>query len=117
METTRAQRLAHQLQQEIATIIHRELKDPRLGFITITRVELSKDVRHAKVFFSCLGTSQEQARSQEALDHSARFIHGLIKKRFRLKIIPTITFRYDASIEGSIALSETFEQFKQPRDH
>ena len=110
MDSTRTQRLAQELQQEIAMIIHQELKDPRLGFVTITRVELSKDVRHAKVLFSCLGTDQERARSQEALDHSARFVYGLIKKRFRLKIIPTITFRYDASIEHSIELSNTLEQ-------
>ena len=114
MYTTRTHRLAQQLQQEIAMIIHQELKDPRLGFVTITRAELSKDASHAKVFFSCLGSSQEQALSREALDHSSRFIHGLIKKRFRLKVIPEITFHYDESIAGSITISEALDQLKQP---
>jgi ribosome-binding factor A len=113
MSTTRLERLTHQFQQEIATIIHQELKDPRLGFVTITRVELSKDLRHAKVWFSCLGGEEERGRSQEALDHSASFIHGLMKKRFRLKVIPELVFRYDTSIAGSIALSETLEQLKK----
>ena len=114
MQTTRIQRVAHQLQQEIARIIHQELKDPRLGFVTITRVELSNDLRHAKVLFSCLGDQEARARSQEALDHAAGFIHELIKKRFRLKIIPAIQFQYDESIAGSIALSETFDRIKHP---
>lgn len=112
MRSTRTVRVEHQLQQEIATIIHRELKDPRLGFVTITRVELSKDLRYAKVLFSCLGGREERERSEEALGHAARFIYGLLKKRLRLKIIPTIQFRYDESIAGSIAMTETLDQFK-----
>ena len=114
MRGDRTERLAGQLQQEVATIIHQELKDPRLGFVTITRVELSKDVSHAKVLFSCLGGPEERARSQEALDGAVRFIHGLIKKRFRLKVIPALVFRYDESIAGSIALSDAIERLKPP---
>lgn len=113
MHTTRMERLTQQLQHEIAMIIHRELKDPRLGFVTITRLELSKDLRHAQVSFSCLGGEEDRARSQEALDCSKGFIYGLIKKRFRLKIIPALVFRYDQSIVGSIALSSTLDRLKQ----
>jgi ribosome-binding factor A len=114
MQGSRTERLAHQFQQEIAMILQREFKDPRLGFVTITRVQLSKDLSLAKVFFSCLGDEKTRERSQEALDHAAGFIRGLIKKRFRLKIIPGIQFQYDASIAGSIALEETFEQLRKP---
>lgn len=109
----RVERLAQQFQREIAVIIHRELKHPGLGFVTITRMELSKDLRHAKVGFSCLNP-QERASSQEALDRSAPFIQSLLKKRFRLKVIPALVFRYDASIEDSIALSEKFERLQSP---
>lgn len=114
MQSTRIARLAHQFQQEIATIIHQELKDPRLGFVTIIRVELSNDLRYAKVSFSCLGSEEERARSQAALDHSARFIYGLLKKRFRLKAIPELSFLYDESIAGVIALEDAFKQIKTP---
>ena len=114
MQTTRTERLAQQLQQEIALIIHQELKDPRLGFVTIIRVELSKDLSHAKVLFSCLGDDAARTSSQDALDHSVGFIHSLIKKRFRLKIIPALVFRYDESIAGSLAISETLDHLKQP---
>ncbi len=106
-------RLAHQLQEEIALIIHRELKDPGLGFVTITGVELSKDLSHAKVAFSCLGTPQQRAECQEALERSTGYIHGLIKKRLRLRITPAITFRYDESIANSIALSEMLDRLKE----
>ena len=91
-------------------ILQQELKDPRLGFVTITRVELSNDGHYAKVLYSCLGSEEERLRSQETLDHSVRFLHALIKKRFRLRVIPELTFRYDASIEGSIAMSQLLEE-------
>ena len=112
MKTTRMERVTQELQQEIARIIHQELKDPRLGFVTITRLELSPDLRHGKVFFSCLGGAQELERSQEALDHAIPFIYGLVKKRFRLKAIPALQFRYDASIAGSIEIANTLDQLR-----
>ncbi len=113
MHPTRVERVAQQFQQEIALILQQDFKDPRLGFVTITRVELSKDLRHAKVWFSCLGDKEERERSQEALDGASRFIYGLIKKRLRLKIIPEIVFRYDESIAVSIELSERLDRLKQ----
>ena len=96
-------------------IIHQELKDPRLGFVTITRVELSNDLRHAKVLFSCLGPEDERARSQEALAHSARFIYGLLRERFHLKAIPELSVHYDEAIAGAIALEETLKQLRTPK--
>ena len=114
MQGSRTERLAHQFQQEIAMILQREFKDPRLGFVTVTNVRLSKDLSMAKVSFSCLGDAKERERSQDALDHAAGYIRGLIKKRFRLKIIPVIQFQYDESIAGSIAMEEMFEQLKRP---
>ncbi len=112
--STRVDRIAQELQREVALIIHQELKDPRLGFVTITRVELSKDLRYAKVRYSCLGGEAEQARTQEALNRAANFIHGLVKRRFRLKVIPELSFHYDASIEGSISMMERLDQLDRP---
>lgn len=112
MTISRASRLAQQLRQEIAHIIHQELKDPRIGFVTITHLELSADLRYAKVLFSCLGGDAERTQSQEALEHSRPFIHSLLKKRFRLKVIPELSFRYDASIAWSVAMTEKLDQLK-----
>ena len=83
MQSIRKDRLAQQLQEEIAMIIHREMKDPALGFVTITRVELSNDLSYAKVGFSCLGGEQERTQTQEGLDRGVGFIRSLVKKRFR----------------------------------
>ena len=110
MFNARHERVANQLRQEIATIIHRELKDARLGFVTITKVELSRDGSHAKVGFSCLGGAPERERSQEALDHAAGFVRGLLARRLRLKIIPEVMFRFDESIAQAIAMDAKLDQ-------
>ena len=115
MKGDRIARVATQFQQEIATILQQELKDPTLGFVTITRVELSKDLGHAKVFYSCLGPITERERSHQALERSARFLRGLLKKRFRLKVIPMLHFQYDESIEGSIAFSAMLDRVNHPK--
>ncbi len=115
MLTFRQHRLGQHLQQEIAMIIHRELKDPRLGFVTITKVELSGDLRYAKVGYSCLGDEEARQRSQQALEHGTGFIRGLIKKRLRLKIIPELVFRYDETIQQSLDLSAKLDQLKAER--
>lgn len=116
MQGPRHTRLTQQLQQEIALIIQRELKDPRIGFVTITKAELSRDLTSMKVFYSCLGEEAARVRSQEVLDHSTGFIRSLIKKRFRLKIIPQFAFCYDESIAGALTISETLDRLKQERE-
>ena len=115
MRPTRAVRLGEQLQQEIALIVQQEIKDPQLGFVTVTHVELSPDLSHGKVFFSCMGTPEEVRQSALALARSATFIRGLIKKRLRLKKIPEIVFRYDETIEGSIRISEALDRLRDPQ--
>ena len=111
---TRKARLNQQLQQEIALILQRELKDPDVGFVTITRVELSNDLSYAKVGFSCLGGPEARTRSQHALDRSSGYVRSLVKKRLRLRIIPQLVFRFDESIQGSIDIASTLDQLKRP---
>ena len=111
--SSRMERLNEQIQQEIAMIIHREVKDPRLGFVTITHTALSRDLSHARVGYSCLGGADDRVRSQEALDHSASYIRQLLKKRLRLKVIPTLVFNFDESIAGSVEISDAFDRIKQ----
>jgi ribosome-binding factor A len=111
---TRKERLNQQLRREIAVILQRELKDPEVGFVTITRVELSNDLAHAKVGYSCLGGPDERDRSQQALDRSSGYVRNLVRKRLHLKIIPQLIFRFDESIEGSIDMAKTLDQLNQP---
>lgn len=112
MYGTRRERLAQQLQEEIASILMRELKDPNLGFVTITKVELTGDLGHAKVLYSFLGSDKDRERSREVLDRSAGFVRSLIKKRLRLKLIPEIAFRYDESIAQSIDIAAKLDELK-----
>ena len=112
MRGVRKDRLNEQMLREVAGIIHQEIKDPRLGFVTLTRVELSNDLSHAKVWYSCLGTDAQQRSSQDALDDAARYIHSLIKKRLRLKIIPTFVFHYDRNIQYSIDVAAELDRLR-----
>ena len=112
----RQDRLGQQLQREIAVIVQQELKDPRLGFVTITKVELSKDLSHAKVGFSCLGPESSRPEVQAALERAAGFIRNLIGKRLHLRIIPELSFRYDHSAEHSIELSEKLDRLARGDD-
>ena len=99
MAKHRANRLAEALKEEISQMIREELKDPRLGFITVTDVEVAEDLGHAKVYVSVLGSTQEIKDSLDALNRAAGFVRTEIGKRIRLRHVPEIVFKYDASIE------------------
>ena len=106
-EFSRSQRVAEQLQREIAQIVQREVKDPRIGFVTISDVDVSKDFAHAQVFFTLLQNSDEQRlAAQEALNNMAGFIRHLLGKSLRMRVIPQLHFHYDKSIENGATLNE-----------
>ncbi len=109
----RLDRLNQQFQEEIASIIQFEMKDPGLGFVTITKVDLSKDLSIAKVSFSCLGTEADRERTQEALNRASGYVHSLVKKRLRLKTIPTITFKFDESVSFGIEIAAKLDELKR----
>lgn len=110
---SRHDRVSETLKREIGNIIHTELKDPRLGFITVTRVELTQDLRHAKVFFSVLGKEEEYKKTREALDSALGFIRRLIAQRIRLRLVPEISFQEDRSAEYSIRIQEALNEIKE----
>ncbi|MEX0445083.1 30S ribosome-binding factor RbfA [Xenorhabdus sp. SGI246] len=106
-EFSRTQRVAQEMQKEIAIILQREVKDPRIGMATVSGVEVSRDLAYAKVFVTFLNVLVEEHDSgkvQEgikALNEASGFIRSLLGKAMRLRIIPELTFSYDSSlIEG-----------------
>lgn len=109
----RHDKVSEALKREVGIIIHDELKDPRLGFVTITRVELTKDLRCAKVFFSVLGEEAERKKSKEALDSALGFIRMLIGQRIRLRLVPEIIFYEDRSAEYSVRIEEVLNEIKE----
>jgi ribosome-binding factor A len=109
----RYEKVAHAIKREVSIIIHDELKDPRLGFVTITQVTLTPDLQHAKIFFSVLGKDQEYARTHEALDSALGFIRRLIGQRIKLRFVPEISFHEDRSSEYSVRIEEILQEIKK----
>lgn len=98
-------RLAEAIKQEVAQMLREELKDPRLGFATVTRVDVSPDLRYAKIFISVLGDEEEQASTIKALERAAGFVRSELGRRIRLRYTPEIAFKLDQSIaQGSRVL-------------
>lgn len=108
----RSQRLSVLLKEEVADIVLKRLKDPRLGFVTITDVELSDDLRVAKVFVSVL-KAEERDISLQILNEARGFVRGEIAKRLRIKIIPTFEFVFDESIERGFRVDQLLKEIKK----
>jgi ribosome-binding factor A len=108
----RHEKVAQAIKEEVSIILHDQIKDPRLGFVTITRIELTQDLRSAKIFFSVLGKEQDYKKTKEALDSALGYIRRLVAQRIQLRIAPEITFREDRSIEYSTRVFEILEEIK-----
>jgi ribosome-binding factor A len=105
----RSRRIAEQIQRELSDIIRLELKDPRVGMVTITDVEVSQDHAHAKVFFTRLGDELEIEATSRALGHAAGFLRSQLARRVRLRTVPQLQFKYDASVERGVRLSQLID--------
>ncbi len=99
LQYKRADRVADVLQRELADLLQRRIKDPRLHRVTVTGVELSDDLRLAKVFYCFLGESAEQEIVAQGLAQARGFIRRELGKRVYLKFLPELDFRYDPSFE------------------
>lgn len=109
---SRMQKIAEAIRQEASIIIHDKLKDPRLGFVTVTRVEVTADLRLAKIYFSVLGKDEDYKKTKEALDSGLGFIRMLVAKRINLRIAPEIMFFEDRSSEYSVRIQEVLDEIK-----
>ncbi len=106
-EFSRADRVAQELQKEIAIILQREVKDPRIGMVTVSDVEISRDLAYAKVFVTFLFDSDESAveRGLEGLNKASGYIRTLVGKAMRLRIVPELRFVYDQSLVEGMRMS------------
>ncbi|MGC9456022.1 MAG: 30S ribosome-binding factor RbfA [Halothiobacillaceae bacterium] len=107
----RARRVAEQIQRELAELIRDEINDPRIGLLTITDVEVSRDLAHAKVYFSTLA-SEERAVAQEVLDGAAGFLRAEIGARMRLRVVPQLHFLHDDSIERGMRMDALIDSVR-----
>jgi ribosome-binding factor A len=93
-------------------MIESEIKDPRIGFLTITRVSMSDDLKLARVYYSVLGTEEEREKSEEGLKSARGFIKKLLGQRTRLKYLPDLVFLFDDSYEKEKHIESILEKLK-----
>lgn len=109
----RTQQVGEFLREEVDDIIRREVDDPRIGFFSITRVEVPPDLRSARVFISVLGTDEERTATLAALRSAAGFIRRHLKPRLRMRQIPELEFRDDRSMEHAERIGQVLRQINQ----
>jgi ribosome-binding factor A len=110
MPGSRMRRINEVLREVVGAAISGELSDPRIGFVTVTAVETSPDLRTAKVFVSVLGSEEEREESLQGLRSSHGVIQSRIAAETRMKRTPTLTFHYDETIEKGVRISELLEE-------
>ena len=91
-----------------------ELKDPRIGFVTVTGVEATEDIREAKVFVSVLGNDRKREQTLEALDRAHGVLQARLNRELRLKRTPTLTFHYDQSVEHGVRMTKLIDELAPP---
>ena len=110
MPTARMRRINEVLREVIGGAISSDLNDPRIGFVTVTSVETSPDLRSAKVFVSVLGSEEEREATLEGLRSSHGVIQSRIAAETRMKRTPTLTFHYDITVERGMRISRLLDE-------
>ena len=110
---SRPERVADQLRAEIAQLLSREVHDPGIGFVTLTRVQLTADLQSARVFYTALGDEAARRQTERALQRAAPFLRRQIGSRLRLKRVPELTFLYDASVAGQDRIEQLLHDLHQ----
>ena len=105
----RRQRLGDQLQVELAVLIQRDVRDPRVGFVTVTEVRMSSDLRHARVYVSIFGDDEQKEESLAALDRARGFLKVQIGKRLRLRHVPELRFTVDDTLDHAERIESLLE--------
>ena len=114
MASERVNRVAQRIKEEVAQILQRELKDPRIGFITITRVNVTADLHHATVYFSFLESHGKLTEIEKGLKSAQGFIRRLLGERLQLRVTPDLAFRSDPSVAESIRISKLLDDLNKP---
>jgi ribosome-binding factor A len=112
MSSRRQQQVADLLRDEVSEIIQRQMNDPRLGFVSITRVEMSPDVRYAKLFVSVYASEEEQREALHVLNRATGFIRHELAPRLKLRQLPELTFRLDHSMEHAERVQRLLRQIE-----
>lgn len=115
-EFSRSERVGSQMQRELADLIRTEIKDPRLGMVSIHEVQVSRDLASAKIYVGALEGEEVARASVEALNHAVHFLRKELGRRMRLRNTPELHFFYDDSIERGAHLSQLLDRLSRQRD-
>jgi len=113
---SRKDRLADQIKRDIAVILQNVVKDPNIGFVTITDTELTNDLRYAKIFYSVYGDEETKAKTGKALSKSIGVIQSELAKRINIRKAPLISFHLDESAEYGAKMEKLFKQLEDERN-
>ena len=114
MGPARSARIADQIQRELAEVVRTELRDPRVGMVTFTGVELSRDQSHAKVFFTVLGSPSDAQDALEGMQRAAGFLRSQLAHRLTTRKVPELHFAYDDSVERGVRLTRLIDEAVKP---
>lgn len=101
------------IKQEVSQIIQKDIKDPRVGFVTVTDVEMTRDLRHAKIFLSLMGSDEQKKATWEALNRALGFMRSEIGKRIRLRCTPELSLHLDKSLDYSNHIQKLLLQLEK----
>ncbi len=110
MQGSRPDRVADQIRAELGQLLAREVHDPGIGFVTLTRVQVSPDLQQARVYYTTLGDEAARRNSARALDRAAPFLRRQIGSRLRLKRVPELKFAFDESIAGQDRIEQLLNE-------
>ena len=110
--TRRTDRVAEALQELVADLLVREIKDPRIGLVTITGVRVTPDLRHARIFFSRLGDAAQRAQSLKGLTSAAGFVRSQVARKLNLRVAPEIVFEFDPGLEQAERIAHLLKETK-----
>ncbi len=116
MAQYRKERLSSEIVKETSKILLHELKDPRLGFVTVTKAKVSDDYRHAKIFVSVMGTPQEKKLSLNGLRHAQGFVQHALSRRIHVRNFPEIVFELDDSVEKAFQMTKLLDDLARERE-
>lgn len=109
-DQSRPRRVADQIQRELAELIQLEVKDPRVGMVTLTGVEVTPDYSHAKIYFTLLNQGHPLDETLEGLNRAAGYLRSQLAHRMRLRVMPQLHFVFDSSVERGVQLSQLIEE-------
>ena len=105
-ESNRPRRVGHLLQREVAALIQREVNDPRVQHVTIISVDVSPDLKNARVYFTCLDATANTKKVEEVLNNATGYLRHHLKSRMSLRSVPNLRFIYDESVERGAQINE-----------